>query len=72
LRKVIAGKGAVAVNPNIPFRATKYRSTATLPQQHLVECCFSNSGSSDASLLASRKPQELARTFRRQKAQVAN
>ncbi len=42
LRQAIAAKGAVAVIPNNPSRATKYPLDAQLyAQRHLVECCFS-------------------------------
>jgi len=41
-RLAIAGKGAVAVIPNNPSRASKYPLDAHLyAQRHLVECCFS-------------------------------
>ena len=42
LRGVIDAKGAVAVIPNNPSRALKYRLDKHLyAQRHLVECCFS-------------------------------
>ncbi len=42
LRKIIADKGAVAVIPNNPSRARKYKLDKHLyAQRHLVECCFS-------------------------------
>lgn len=42
LRKAIADKGAVAVIPNNPSRARKYKVDKHLyAQRHLVECCFS-------------------------------
>ncbi len=42
LRQKIAEKGAVAVIPNNPSRATKYPVDKHLyAQRHLVECCFS-------------------------------
>ena len=42
LRKVIADKGAIAVIPNNPSRARKYKVDKHLyAQRHLVECCFS-------------------------------
>jgi transposase len=42
LRQAIAAKGAVAVIPNNPSRATKHPLDAHLyAQRHLVECCFS-------------------------------
>lgn len=42
LRDAIAAKGAVAVIPNNPSRALKYRLDKHLyAQRHLVECCFS-------------------------------
>ena len=42
LRAAIAAKGAVAVIPNNPSRARKYRLDKHLyAQRHLVECCFS-------------------------------
>lgn len=42
LRKAIADKGAVAVIPNNPSRACKYKIDKHLyAQRHLVECCFS-------------------------------
>jgi transposase len=42
LRGSIAAKGAVAVIPNNPSRALKYRLDKHLyAQRHLVECCFS-------------------------------
>ncbi len=42
LRGAIAAKGAVAVIPNNPSRALKYRLDKHLyAQRHLVECCFS-------------------------------
>lgn len=42
LRRAIADKGAVAVIPNNPSRASKYPVDKNLyAQRHLVECCFS-------------------------------
>ena len=42
LRKAISDKGAIAVIPNNPSRARKYRIDKHLyAQRHLVECCFS-------------------------------
>ncbi len=42
LRRAIADKGAVAVIPNNPSRASKYPVDKGLyTQRHLVECCFS-------------------------------
>ena len=42
LRTAIADKGAVAVIPNNPSRATKYPLDKHLyAQRHLIECCFS-------------------------------
>jgi transposase len=42
LRVAIAEKGEVAVIPNTPSRARKYRLDKHLDaQRHLVECCFS-------------------------------
>jgi transposase len=42
LRGAVAAKGAVAVIPNNPSRALKYRLDKHLyAQRHLVECCFS-------------------------------
>lgn len=42
LRAAIADKGAIAVIPNNPSRATKHRLDKHLyAQRHLVECCFS-------------------------------
>ncbi len=42
LRQAIAAKGALAVIPNNPSRALKYRLDKHLyAQRHLVECCFS-------------------------------
>ena len=42
LRQAIAAKGAVAVIPNNPSRASKYPLDKHLyAQRHLVECCFS-------------------------------
>ena len=41
-RSEIADKGALAVIPNNPSRATKYPLDEHLyAQRHLVECCFS-------------------------------
>ena len=41
LRQAIAAKGAIAVIPNNPSRALKYRLDKHLyAQRHLVECCF--------------------------------
>jgi transposase len=41
-RQAIAAKGALAVIPNNPSRATKHPLDAHLyAQRHLVECCFS-------------------------------
>ena len=41
-RQAIADKGALAVIPNNPSRASKYPLDAHLyAQRHLVECCFS-------------------------------
>jgi transposase len=46
-RQAIADKGALAVIPNNPSRARKYRLDKHLyAQRHLVECCFGNSSSS--------------------------
>jgi transposase len=42
LRKAIADKGAAAVIPNNPSRASKYPLDKHLyAQRHLIECCFS-------------------------------
>lgn len=42
LRHAIADKGAIAVIPNNPSRASKYPLDKSLyAQRHLVECCFS-------------------------------
>lgn len=42
LRQAIAAKGAIAVIPNNPSRAFKYRLDKHLyAQRHLIECCFS-------------------------------
>ena len=42
LRQIIAAKGALAVIPNNPSRATKHPLDKHLyAQRHLVECCFS-------------------------------
>lgn len=42
LRQAIADKGAIAVIPNNPSRASKYPIDKHLyAQRHLVECCFS-------------------------------
>ncbi len=42
LRKAIADKSAIAVIPNNPSRASKYRIDKHLyTQRHLIECCFS-------------------------------
>lgn len=42
LRQVIADKGAVAVIPNNPSRASKHPLDKKLyAQRHLIECCFS-------------------------------
>ena len=42
LRQAIAAKGAVAVIPNNPSRASKYPLDKHLyAQRHLIECCFS-------------------------------
>lgn len=42
LRKAIADKGALAVIPNNPSRASKHPLDKHLyAQRHLVECCFS-------------------------------
>lgn len=42
LRKAIADKAAIAVIPNNPSRARKYKVDKHLyAQRHLVECCFS-------------------------------
>lgn len=42
LRQAIADKGAVAVIPNNPSRASKHPLDKHLyAQRHLVECCFS-------------------------------
>ncbi|KRA70365.1 transposase [Caulobacter sp. Root656] len=42
LRAAIAGKGALAVIPNKPSRASKHPLDRRLyAQRHLVECCFS-------------------------------
>lgn len=41
IRRAIADKGAIAVIPNNPSRATKYALDKHLyAQRHLVECCF--------------------------------
>jgi transposase len=41
-RSTIAAKGALAVIPNNPSRATKHPLDASLyAQRYLVECCFS-------------------------------
>lgn len=42
LRAAIADKGALAVIPNNPSRASKHKLDKHLyAQRHLVECCFS-------------------------------
>jgi transposase len=42
LRQTIAAKGAVAVIPNNPSRASKHPLDKHLyAQRHLIECCFS-------------------------------
>lgn len=42
LRSAVAAKGALAVIPNNPSRATKYPlDKAIYAERHLVECCFS-------------------------------
>jgi len=42
LRQAIAEKGAIAVIPNNPSRASKHALDKHLyAQRHLVECCFS-------------------------------
>jgi transposase len=42
LRRAIARKGALAIIPNNPSRATKYPLDKHLyAQRHLIECCFS-------------------------------
>lgn len=42
LRSAITAKGAQAVIPNNPSRATKYPlDKAIYAERHLVECCFS-------------------------------
>ena len=42
LRQAIAAKGAIAVIPNNPSRARRYRLDRHLyEQRHLIECCFS-------------------------------
>ncbi len=42
IREAIADKGAVAVIPNDPSRAAKYKLDKHLyTQRHLDECCFS-------------------------------
>ena len=42
LRTAIADKNAIAVIPNNPSRARKYRIDKHLyAQRHLIECCFS-------------------------------
>jgi transposase len=42
IRRAVADKGALAVIPNNPSRASKYRLDEHLyAQRHLVECCFS-------------------------------
>lgn len=42
LRQAIAHKGAIAVIPNNPSRASKHGLDKHLyAQRHLVECCFS-------------------------------
>ena len=42
LRQAIADKGALAVIPNNPSRASKYKLDKHLyAQRHLIECCFS-------------------------------
>lgn len=42
LRRAIADKGAIAVIPNNPSRACKYKVDGHLyAQRHLIECCFS-------------------------------
>jgi transposase len=42
LRQAIADKGAVAVIPNNPSRARKYKLDKHLyAQRYLIECCFS-------------------------------
>jgi len=42
LRKAIADQGAIAVIPNNPSRARRYKVDKHLyARRHLVECCFS-------------------------------
>jgi transposase len=42
LRQAIADKGAIAVIPNNPSRASKHKLDKHLyAQRHLIECCFS-------------------------------
>jgi transposase len=42
IRRAIADKGALAVIPNNPSRASKYPLDEHLyAQRHLIECCFS-------------------------------
>ena len=42
LRSAVAAKGALAVIPNNPSRATKYPlDKAIYAERHLIECCFS-------------------------------
>jgi transposase len=42
IRRAVADKGALAVIPNNPSRASKYPLDEHLyAQRHLVECCFS-------------------------------
>ena len=42
IRRAVADKGALAVIPNNPSRATKYPLDEHLyAQRHLIECCFS-------------------------------
>ena len=42
LRSAVAAKGALAVIPNNPSRATKYPlDKAIYADRHLIECCFS-------------------------------
>jgi transposase len=41
LRQAIADKGAIAVIPNNPSRARRYKlDTHLYTQRHLIECCF--------------------------------
>jgi len=60
LRQAIAAKGALAVIPNNPSRALKYRLDKYLyAQRHLVECCFSKLKQFRRVQPASKRPPEI-------------